>query len=128
MFNYLKTTIKLYLTMIIVTSTVAIYFSSLNNTIWSLSIMFCCIFIFAMIKDIFYLKRALHIKEKCNNKIQRETKNLSEIEFLAYIQEKKDIEIQDERYELPILIQQIVYKGNYNEKTVAKKIFKKRFN
>lgn len=127
MFNHLKNSIKLYITMIFINSMIAFHFSNSNIIIHSLSLVFLGFFCLFSLRDYIYLKRAKNVKNKCNEKVHKETKELSEIEFLAYIKEKQDIKIENEKYSFSILIKEIVYKGNYNERTVAKNIFKQRF-
>lgn len=79
------------------------------------------------LKNYIYLKRMKKIRNRYLKKIKEETKNLNEYEFKEYIENKKDIEIYNEKYKNYILIDEIIYKGRFNEKTLASLIYKQKY-
>ena len=83
-------------------------------------------FLFAL-KNYIYLKRMKALKKRYLNKIKKEKKDLNEYEFKEYIENKKDIEIDNPKYKNYILIDQIIYKGKFNEKTLASSLYKQKY-
>ncbi len=127
MANSFSLNIKLYSFIFIIFFISSFYFYSLNSLIFSIT---TCIYSFSFLfalKNYIYIKRLKSIKKRYLNKIKKETKNLNEYEFKEYIENKKDIEITNEKYKNNILIDQIIYKGKFNEKSLATMIYNKKY-
>jgi len=127
MANSFSLNIKLYSFIFIIFFISSFYFYSLNSLIFSIT---TCIYSFSFLfalKNYIYIKRLKSIKKRYLNKITKETKNLNEYEFKEYIENKKDIEITNEKYKNNILIDQIIYKGKFNEKSLATMIYNKKY-
>tara|TARA_B100000073_G_scaffold346751_3_gene358980 strand:- start:768 stop:1160 length:393 start_codon:yes stop_codon:yes gene_type:complete len=127
MANSFSLNIKLYSFIFIIFFISSFYFYSLNSLIFSIT---TCIYSFSFLfalKNYIYIKRLRSIKKRYLNKIKKETKNLNEYEFKEYIENKKDIEITNEKYKNNILIDQIIYKGKFNEKSLATMIYNKKY-
>lgn len=127
MINSFSLNVKLYFFVFTISFISSFYFYSINSLIFSIvTCIYSFSFLFAL-KNYIYIKRLKTIRKRYLNKIKEETKNLNEYEFKEYIENKKDIEITNEKYKTNILIEQIIYKGNFNEKSLARLLYNKKY-
>jgi hypothetical protein len=75
-----------------------------------------------------YLNKSFKAREKCIKEVESETQNMSETEFKEYIEQQKNLENKEGKSQLEFLTQEIVFKGNFNKKSVATEVYEERFN
>lgn len=135
MFECFYTRSKVYLLFSILIGSLAFiynFFPLFNDMssyvkLFTVFVSFCYLLLF--FKNSIYLMRALYVRNKSIKKIEKITKKYTKEEFLNFIENQRDLETGSikESKKLNFFIKEIIYKGNFNMKTIATNIFNERF-